>query len=162
MDIPVLLEARDHSKVISESFVMDRAPKFFILGGLVFLELSRPYLQEWGGDWVKEAPQRLVYYDAFQSELDQDRGKIVFLASVLPTQETLGYEDLRSLVVSKVNGRQIRSLTDLAEAAKHPLEGFQRIELEEDPRLIFLDAAAVEANREKMQREYSLPALENL
>lgn len=162
MDIPVLLEARDHSKVISESFVMDRAPKFFILGGLVFLELSRPYLQEWGGDWVKEAPQRLVYYDAFQSELDQDRGKIVFLASVLPTQETLGYEDLRSLVVSKVNGRQIRSLTDLAEAAKHPLEGFQRIELEEDPRLIFLDAAAVEANREKMQHEYSLPALENL
>ncbi len=162
VDVPVKLEARDRSKMVSESYVMDRQPRYVVLGGLVFLELSRPYLQEWGGNWSKEAPQRLVFFDAFQEELPKDRGKIVLLSEVLPTQDTLGYEDLSNLVVAKINGREIRSLEDVLEAAKVPVNGFHRIECDEDPKLIFLDAAAVERNREKLRDEYSLPALENL
>jgi len=161
-ELPMKLEPRDPSKVVSETYVLDRAPKFLILGGLVFLELSRPYLYEWGNDWVKTAPQRLVNYDAFQNELPADRGKIVFLSQVFPTSDTLGYRSLENLVVSKANGRQIKSLADLAEAVKHPVNGFQKIELEEDPGVIFLDAAAVEANRQKLSREYSLPAFQRL
>ncbi len=161
-EVPVVLEARDRSKILSESYVVDRAPRFVILGGLVFLELSRPYLQEWGGEWVKNAPQRLVFYDAFQNELAADRGKIVFLAQILPTQDTLGYEDLENLVVSKLNGRPVKSLDDLAEAAKFPVNGFQKIELEEDPGVIFLDAAKVEAGRDALIRQYALPSLQQL
>jgi hypothetical protein len=126
------------------------------------MELSRPYLQEWGGEWPKEAPQRLVFYDAFQNELPQDRGKIVFISQILPSPDTIGYEGLDNLVVSKVNGQEIRSLNDLAEAAKHPANGFQKIELEEDPGVIFLDAAAIEENRDKLIKKYSLPALQRL
>ncbi|MFZ4774181.1 MAG: PDZ domain-containing protein [Terrimicrobiaceae bacterium] len=162
LELPIKLEVRDRSKILSESYVVDRAPRFIILGGVVFMELSRPYLQEWGADWPKEAPQRLVYYDAFQNELPQDRGKIVFISQILPSPDTLGYENLDNLVVSKVNGREIRSLDDLAEAAKHPVDGFQKIELEEDPGVLFLDAAAIEANRDKLIQKYSLPALQRL
>jgi S1-C subfamily serine protease len=161
-EVPVKMEARDRSKILSESFVVDRAPRYVVLGGVVFMELSRPYLQEWGGEWPKEAPQRLVYYDAFQNELPQERGKIVFISQVLPSPDTIGYEGLDNLVVSKVNGREIRSLDDLAEAAKHPVKGFQKIELEEDPGVLFLDAAAIEANRDKLIKKYSLPALQRL
>lgn len=161
-DLPVHLTARDRSKMLSESYFMDRPPKYVILGGLVFLELSRPFLQEWGADWVKSAPQRLVAYDAFQYEKPRDRGKVVFLSQVLPSPETLGYESLENVIVSKVNGREIRSLADLAEAAKHPVDGFHEIEFEEDPGKIFLDAAGVEASRDRLQKEYSLPALERL
>ncbi len=162
LEIPIKLEVRDRSKILSESYVLDRAPRYIILGGMVFMELSRPYLQEWGADWPKEAPQRLVYYDAFQNELPQDRGKIVFISQILPSPDTLGYENLDNLVVSKVNGREIRSLDDLAEAARHPVDGFQKIELEEDPGVLFLDAAAIEANRDKLIQKYSLPALQRL
>lgn len=160
--IPVKMEPRDRSKIVCESYVVDRAPRYVILGGVVFMELSRPYLQEWGGDWLKDAPKRLVFYDAFQNELPQDRGKIVFISQILPTQDTIGYENLDNLVVSKVNGREIRSLDDLAEAAKTPVNGFQKIELEEDPGVLFLDAAAIEANRDKLIKKYSLPALQRL
>ena len=162
LEIPVKMEPRDHSKILSESYVVDRAPRYIVLGGVVFMELSRPYLQEWGGDWVKEAPQRLVFYDAFQNELPQDRDKIVFISQILPSQDTIGYEGLDNLVVSKVNGREIRNLNDLAEAAKHPVNGFQKIELEADPGVLFLDAAAIEANREKLIKKYALPALQRL
>jgi len=156
------IEARDRSKIVSESYLVDKAPRYVILGGVIFMELSRPYLQEWGGDWLKDAPQRLVFLDAFQHELPDDREKIVFISQILPTPDTLGYERFENLVVSKVNGKAIRSLNDVVEAAKSPVDGFQKIELEEDPGLIILDAAAIEANRDALTRKYALPALQRL
>ncbi|MEI6035898.1 MAG: PDZ domain-containing protein [Verrucomicrobiae bacterium] len=162
LEVPVKLAARDRAKIISESSVVDRPPRYVILGGVVFLELSRAYLQEWGGEWMKQAPQRLVFLDAFQNELPEDRGKIVFISKILPTPDTLGYEDLDNLVVSKVNGKEIRSLDDVVAAAQFPVDGYQKIEVDEDPGLIFLDAASIEANREALVRKYSLPSLQRL
>jgi hypothetical protein len=157
-ELTVVLNVPERSRVVSEAHMADRAPRYFVLGGLVFVELSRAYLQEWGSDWAKSAPQRLVYYDAFQNELPEDRGKIVVLAQVLPTPDTLGYEDLQNHVVERVNGRTVRRLEDLAAAAKEPVEGFHKIELEEDPKWIFLDAQSVEANRDGLKKHYALPA----
>lgn len=162
IELPVKLDVQDRSKLVSEPYVVDDAPKYVVVGGLVFLELSRPFLQEWGPNWPKEAPQRLVYYDAFQDELSPDRGKIVFLAKVLPTSDTLGYEDFKNLVVSKVNGRDIKSLSDLVDATKYPVNGFQKIEFEEDPGVLFLDADAVKKNQDALMRQYALPSLQRL
>lgn len=161
-EIPMKLEPRDRSKIVSESYIVDTAPRYVILGGVVFMELSRPYLQEWGGDWLKDAPQRLVFLDAFQNELPVDRKKIVFISQILPTPMTLGYENLENLVVTKVNGQEIRTLDDVVAAAQSPIDGFQKIELDEDPGLIILDAGLIESNREALIRKYSLPALQRL
>jgi hypothetical protein len=133
-----------------------------ILGGLVFVELSRPYLQEWGAEWTKNAPQRLVNYDAFQDELPDGRGKIVILAQILPSPDNIGYERIDNVVVKELNGRPVKSIADLAEAAKHPVEGFQKIELEEDPKWLFLDADSIEENRAQLMEHYALPATERL
>lgn len=160
--IPVTFEARDKSKIVSESYMFDRQPRYYILGGLVFQELSRPYLMEWGGNWAKEAPQRLVYLDAFQDELSDDRGKIVFLSQVLPTQNTVGYENLENLVVSKINGVPIKRLADVARAVASPENGFHKIEFEDDPGFIYLDATEAEKSKAQLMQDYSIPALENL
>lgn len=160
--IDVTLEALDRERLVSEPYLFDRQPRYYILGGMVFQELSRPYLQEWGGNWMKEAPQRLVYLDTFQSELPPERRKIVFLSQVLPTPNTLGYEDLGHLVVKTVNGVAINSLDDLAKAAAAPKDGFQVIEFEQDPGVIYLDAAEVENEKRQIMQEYGIPALENL
>ena len=156
------MEPLDRSRIASPSFLADAAPPFVILGGLVFIELSRPFLQEWGSDWPKSAPQRLVYLDAFQDELPEDRGKIVVLARVLPTPDTIGYDNLGNLVVKELNGQPVKSLADLVAASKKPVDGFQKIELEEDPKWIFLDAESIESNRKKLMEHYDLPALERL
>jgi len=50
-------------KSIIEPYIIDRNPRYFILGGLVFQELSRQYIKEWGPEWGKKAPERFVYYD---------------------------------------------------------------------------------------------------
>ncbi len=139
-----------------------RAPKYVVLGGLVFLELSRDYLKEWGGNWQNKAPQRLVYFDTFQDELPPDRGRIVILSQVLPSPGTIGYEQLENLIVTRVNGREIKSLEDLAEAADNPESGFQKIEFEEDPKMIFLDAGWIQEANAELMEHYGLPSLQRL
>jgi PDZ domain len=160
--LPVKVGALGDEQNVSNPYEFDRQPRYLILGGLVFQELSRPYLQEWGATWMKDAPQRLVYLDSFQNELPPGRGKIVFLSQVLPTLNTLGYENLEHLVVSKVNGIPIKSLNDLAKAAGSPKDGFHKIEFEEDPHFIYLDAVAIENNKGQLMQDYGIPQSENL
>lgn len=164
MQLNLTLEHRDTDDYVSPPYNFDHAPRYYILGGLIFQELSRQYLREWGGNWLREAPQRFVYLDRFQSELFPDgHRKIVVLSQVLPTNATIGYEDAAYLVVKKVNGKDILSLKDLAEAVKQPIEGgFIKVETEEDPKQIELDAAQVNDEVATLQENYGISSLERL
>ncbi len=156
------LSPRDRSGMISQPYIFDAPPKFVIVGGVVFSELSRQFLREWGQNWPREAPLRLVYLDRFQSELPPDRGKIVFVSGVLPGPNTVGYENLSYEVVEEVNGRPIKSLADLAAAVDSPTDQFHRIKLAEDPGLVVLDVEGSKAEEERIKRDYRLPSLRQL
>src|SRR5438309_3485287 len=132
MQLNVTLEHRDAKDYVSPPYNFDQPPRYYVLGGLIFQELSRQYLKEWGAAWQREAPQRLVYLDHFQSELfPQGNRRVVILSQVLPANSTIGYDDLSYLTVTRVNGKEIKSLGDLAEAVKQPIEGgFIKIETE--------------------------------
>ncbi|MBV8143082.1 MAG: PDZ domain-containing protein [Verrucomicrobia bacterium] len=145
-----------------EPYTIGKPPRYYILGGLVFQELTRQYLREWGANWLKDAPQRLVYYDRFQSDLFPDGRKIIILTQILPTEDTVGYEQLNNLVVTKLNGRKLQNLEEFAEAAKNPMGGFHKIEFEEDPREIYLDAQQVQEDAAQLQKTYSIPELRHL
>lgn len=162
LDLEGAAAPRDRDRMVSQPYIFDRAPEYVIVGGLVFSELSRQFLREWGGDWQREAPLKLVYLDRFQSELPPDRGKIVFISSVLPGPETVGYEDLGNEVVETVNGRPIRSLKDLTDALDHPAGRFHRIKLAEDPGLVILDVEGSKAEENRIRQEYGIPSLRRL
>ena len=53
-------------------------------------------------------------------------------------------------------------LDDFAEAVKYPINGYHKIEFEEDPHEIYLDAKQVEADSEEVKNVYSLPELKHL
>ncbi len=162
ISLDATLAPRDPTQMISEPFSVDRAPRYFILGGIVMQELSRDILKEWGGDWQKNAPQRLVFLDEFQDELPEDRGKIIFISQVLPSNATIGYEDLGMSVVEFINNHPIRSLEDAIEAAKHPIDGFHYIRIDTDPRIIILDAKEAAEGEESLKETYGIPAFERL
>jgi S1-C subfamily serine protease len=163
MQVNVTLEHRDAKDFVSPPYNLDEPPRYYVLGGLIFQELSRQYLKEWGPNWQREAPQRLVYLDHFQSELFPDRNRrVVILSQVLPANSTIGYDELAYLTVTKVNGKEIKSLDDLAEAVKHPIDGFIKVETEEDPKQIELDAAQVAAEAHDLQENYGISALHRL
>jgi len=159
----VTLEHRAAKNYVVAPYNLDQPPLYYVLGGVIFQELSRQYLKEWGANWQKEAPQRFVYLDHFQSELfPEGHRKVVVLSQVLPANATIGYDDLAYLVVKKVNGAEVKSLADLAEAVKHPIDGFIKIETEEDPKQIELEAAQVAAEAPALQENYGIPSLERL
>ncbi|PYI93945.1 MAG: hypothetical protein DME97_03480 [Verrucomicrobia bacterium] len=163
MQLDLKLEHRNANDYVIPPYSLDRAPLYCVLGGLIFEELSRQYLREWGANWMKDAPQRMVYKDRFQSELYPDGNRrVVVLTQVLPANTTIGYDDVAYLSVRKVNGREVKSLADLAEAVKHPVDGFITIETEEDPKQIALDAKQVEAEAEALKQNYGLPSLQRL
>ena len=164
MKLSVTLEHRAPGDYVSAPYMVDQAPPYLVFGGIIFQELSRQYLKEWGPNWQKEAPQRLVYLDRFQSELfPEGHRKIVVLSQVLPANTTIGYDEVAYLTVTKVNGKEIHSLRDLAEAVKQPLDGgFIKIETIEDPKQVELDAAQVAAEAPALQENYGIPSLERL
>jgi S1-C subfamily serine protease len=163
IQLNVSLEHRDAKDYVSPPYNLDQPPRYYVLGGLIFQELSRQYLKEWGPTWERSAPQRLVYFDRFQSELfPEGNRRVVILSQVLPADSTIGYDDLAYLTVTKVNGKEIKSLDDLAEAVKQPIEGFIKIETEEDPKQIALDAAQVAAEAPNLQENYGISSLQRL
>ena len=161
-DVTVELFNRPPGDYVIDPYVIGRAPRYLILGGLVFEELSRQYLREWGPGWQKEAPQRFVYFDHYQGDLFSEPRKIVFLSQILPSNDTIGYPQLNYMMVTRVNGQPILRLEDLAKAIEKPMNGFHKIEFDLDPKVLYLDSAQVQANAAELQKTYALPAMRRL
>ncbi|MGB8356049.1 MAG: PDZ domain-containing protein [Chthoniobacteraceae bacterium] len=161
--VDVTLSHRPVEDYVIEPYTIGRPPKYIVLGGLVLQELTGQYLKEWGAEWYKKAPQKFVYMDQFQSELfPEGHRKIVFLSQVLPSPATIGYEDLNSLVISKINDIPLNSIADVDRAVKNPVNGFHKIEFEESPTVIYLDAKQVEAESAQLMKSYGLPTLKRI
>jgi S1-C subfamily serine protease len=157
------LARRSPGQYVSEPYVIDRAPKFYILGGLVLQELSRQLLKEWGSDWSKKAPEDFVYIDRHQTELFKEGArKIVVLSGMLPSALTVGYEELRQMVVKRINGVELNKLGDVPVALANPVQGLHKIEFEGDPACIYLDAAALADADAMLMQNYRIPVLKRL
>ena len=162
-ELSIVLDHRGPEDYVSDPYVIDRAPKFYILGGLVLQELSRQYLKEFGTDWQKRAPDDLIYLDRFQSDIYPDGSrKIIILSRVLPSDATIGYEQLRGLVVTAINGVPLNGLADLPGAIAQAEKGLHKVEFSSDPGTIWLDAAAAEAIGPTLKQGYRIPMLQRL
>jgi hypothetical protein len=67
---------------------------------------------------------------------------MIVLTAVIPSQATVGYDGLRNLFISKVNGKDIRNMKDLIAAMRHAPLGTisHKIEFLDEKLVIHLDA----------------------
>ncbi len=127
LTLPLRRMAPEQEKV--PAYLYGHGPGYVIVGGLVFQELTRPYLAAYG-DWARRAPPRLlVALDREGALPDPESPRIVVLASVLPDAANLGYQDLRDLIVQKVNGQRVGSLQQLRKALESPPGPYHVVEL---------------------------------
>jgi len=139
MEVKATLTREDEKSQIVPIYQFDRAPNYLIKGGLVFQELSRPLLEAYGEEWTGRAP--LNFLDALENP-EQFEGKvnrIVFLSGSIPTPATIGYERLRNLTISKVNGKEIKDIKSLISAFDTNLNELHSIEFLEEDVAIYLD-----------------------
>lgn len=137
-------------------------PAYVVAGGLIFQPLSQAFLRGWGDDWRKNAPFRLEYYQ--YAEPPDGRKSLVVLSGVLPDDINLGYQDALMLVVDKVNGQTVATLTDLTGALAAPKDGVHRFEFMKGRGLqrLILDAATLDAATKRVVEHYGIPAATRL
>jgi hypothetical protein len=155
-DVDVVLKAMAPEDDRVPPYVLGRGPDYVVSGGLVFQELTVPYLATWG-DWMRRAPTRLlVAYDREGAEPTPEGPRIVLLSSVLPDPCNLGYQDLRDLIVTAVNGVRVGNLDDLRRALTRPEGGFHVAEFlpGQGPTRIVLDVAEVEEAAARIRSLY--------
>jgi PDZ domain len=143
------------------AMLADSGPNYVVHGGLIFQELSLPYLQSFGDDWEATAPPGLVRAASNTGELEK-KGvrRVVFLSAVIPVPGAQGYQQLGATIVERVNNQALKDLNDLQNALKSPIAGVHKIEFDESPRTIFLDALQAEKdNLELTQGNYRIGQL---
>jgi hypothetical protein len=134
----------------------DDPPEYVIAGGLIFQPLTRDYLRSWGPSWEQSAPFRLAYYR--NEEPSPDRPSLVVLSSILPDPLNLGYQDMRNLIVERINGRRVSRLAELQEALATPQAGFHMLEFAvgETLQRIVLDASQLEESTRRVLSRYGI------
>jgi hypothetical protein len=145
------------------AYVYGRGPNYAVVGGLVFQELTVPYLGTFG-DWQRRGPPRLlIAYDREATEPSPESPRIVVLSSVLPDAANLGYEGVRSVIVERINGRRIGSMDDLREAFAHPEGRFHVVEFLPGlaPERLVLDVEEVKASEERIRAAYGVDRLDS-
>ncbi len=159
--LEVILNHRKPDQYLVPPYIVGRPPNYVIIAGLIFQELSVPYLREYGSDWKKRAPVDLLYYTQNQDYLarDEKRPKIVILSGVIPTALTIGYENLRNLVVSKINGKAIGSVKDVVAAMAAPKGKYCKLEFEKHPHVIYLDPGEIPVIDKLVREKYRISPL---
>ncbi|MES2924283.1 MAG: PDZ domain-containing protein [Verrucomicrobiota bacterium] len=145
LEIKATLTREEESSRLIPGYNFGKAPNFLVKGGLVFQELSRPLLESFGENWQSRAP--LNFLDAMENpEKYEDKvDRVIFLSGSIPTPATVGYENLRNLIVNKVNGKQIKNMKSLIDAFKGNLGERHSIEFTEENFTVYLDDAVCTA-----------------
>ncbi|MEE2623414.1 MAG: PDZ domain-containing protein [Verrucomicrobiota bacterium] len=154
----VLRRPPDH---LIPSHMYDKAPPYLIKGGLVFQELTRPYLEAFGKEWRSRAPLDLL--DALNNPEDYEEGRkrLVFLSRVIRTPATIGYDQVNNLIVTEANGQKVTDMTSLAAALNNPKDGLHSIRIDDIPYVIYLDPEESDLV-DKALLKRGLPALQRL
>ena len=91
---------------------VDATPSYYIVGGLVFLPLSVPFLEHgYGASWRKATPVKLQALLAeYRTDPDEE---VVLLFQILSAELNYGYKGT-SLWVTHFNGVKVRNLAQMA------------------------------------------------
>jgi S1-C subfamily serine protease len=94
----------------------DKAPSYFIYGGLVFQILSLNFLETWD-EWWENAPPEFIYA-YYNSHRSKDRQQIVVLTQILADESNVGYEKLFNESIVSVNGVAPRDMLDFVQRVR--------------------------------------------
>ena len=139
----------------------DVHPQYLIFGGLVFVPLSRNYIQ------AGPISPPLIYEHLFRhaEKPDSQREQVVVIIGSLPSPVNAGYTGLKNFVVNQVNGIDVQSLAHL----KATLEQLKKEKVNYfvfnslwNPTLVILDRILVEDEHERILQRYGISMGERL
>ncbi len=157
IELTAQLERRDRQNELVPGYTFGKAPNFLVKGGLIFQELTRPLLESFGDEWESRAPLNLLDVIENPDKYEDRYERVVFLAGVIATPATVGYEPLRNLIVTEVNGKPVSDMKSLIAGFDDvPADGLHSIEFDEENFKVYLDElVSTEVDGQLLQRGLS-------
>ncbi|NOZ22203.1 MAG: PDZ domain-containing protein [Planctomycetes bacterium] len=136
----------------------DSLPQYYILGGLVFQELTQGYMTMWGSNWRRKADKRLLHlYDTLRLRPSPARRRIVVLNKVLPDSVNVGYHQMKNLVLLKVNNQTVRDLRHFKELVESVRDRFYKFDFQGEYTIV-LNRDAVRQSDAAILKSYNIIA----
>ncbi len=115
-------------------------PKYLILGGIVFIELSETYLMEYGNQWRTRVSKELLYLNDFHKfATNKSDKKFVVISQVLPIAANKTYHGFQQVLVQEFNGTPIESLAHLKTLYEKNKDEFIKIDTKEGTEIFFFN-----------------------
>jgi S1-C subfamily serine protease len=142
----------------------DAAPRYEVFAGLVFVPVSRNFLEIWGRNWITDMPYylRYLFNNSEQLNTSRRRKEYVVLSEILPDEVNSYSDGYTSEVVESVNGTDIHSLSDLREAFAKSSNGFCIIKFMGAVAPLVLDAEKANKLHPDILAKYQVPAESSL
>lgn len=150
VNVPLKAGSAD-GRVARQEF--DRAPRYFVYAGLVFLPLTSNALQQFGGNWQRDAPRGLVA--AAERRAASPAEELVFLSRTLAAPLNDGYEDLSDHLVLLVDGQMPRDFAHFVELIDNGTAPFVTIQLDRDAE-IALERSRVRTEGKAVLERYGI------
>jgi S1-C subfamily serine protease len=132
-------------------------PTYYIIGGLVFTQLTENYLNVWG-KW-RNIPIKLKnYYFEIVTTENQKRKDIIVLMDILPDEINVGYGHFKNWVVATVNGVKISSMKNLVEVFESHNGDYHQILLEQHNAEIILAKKHLKQKSQNILDKYKVNA----
>jgi S1-C subfamily serine protease len=138
---------------------------YLVVGGFVFVELSRSLIESEGREGVESAPPEfLVKWKTKNTIPESGTKRWVVLQRVLGDETTRGFESQRGAVVESINGKTVASLEEFeselqtwSAGVDKDREAFAKIQLELDGGELILRRSDLSAAKLRIGKNFSLP-----
>ncbi|MDH4224120.1 MAG: serine protease [Deltaproteobacteria bacterium] len=128
LDVPLKLATYPDGDRMANQF--DVLPRYYIYAGLVFMELDKEFLKNFGNFW--ENAGKSLLYDHFFKRMEHPEDKqqkTVLITRVLPHEVNSPYMNRANAIVDTINGKTIEQLEDVPEALKLNKKEFHVLKL---------------------------------
>ena len=138
----------------------DAPPRYYIYAGLVFVPLDRDTLVTFGEDWGSNADKHLIneYSLRIQEEPERILRNPIILLRRLDHSANANMAWYRNLLVEKINGRPIHSLSDVIEAFETNEDEYHLLEFGYYGRFGVLEREAAERANVEVLEQYGVAA----
>ncbi len=139
-------------------------PEYLIVGGFVFVPLSREFLKTWGAKWYDEASKFLLYHFFYYitDDIYKTKPSLIILSRRLPDPVNTYCENYEDLAVKKVNGQNVYTLKDMKEAIYNARGEYLVIEFYVDVPPIVVKIKDLEKANKRIMKLYNIRALEHI
>ncbi|MBN1521512.1 MAG: trypsin-like peptidase domain-containing protein [Candidatus Aureabacteria bacterium] len=139
-------------------------PEYLIIGGLVFVPLSREFLKTWGDKWYNTANKKLLYnfFYYITDGIYKNRPSMIVLSRRMPDPVNTYCENYEDLLVDTINGSQVSTLKDMKELVQNLDEEFLVIEFQNDVTPVVLKTETLKNVDKRIMERYNISSLEYL